>query len=162
MYQDSNGKRIAHVSDLAWIPIAFSIPPESVNLLYRQRNMVMDVQEEAREVASIANLVAMNKLKGAGEDSITGDMAVDAVVFGQEVIDFLAQSNPNLGEIAKDRFINGLTLTPDNYLASHLTKLFTTLSSKDAIAEIKKFGALHPTQAELADMLVEILEQKED
>lgn len=160
-YVDSNRRPIAEVSDLAWIPLMFSIPPESVQDRYRQLDKLYSVQDEAKLITDIANRVAVGSISEKGFDTLTADDVLDATLAGFRVIDTLSQGNPNLKRLAKDGFTDRLAVSSDGILARHADKIFKTLSSKDAIAELEKLKALNPQLSNQIDTYIEQLNYKE-
>lgn len=160
-YVDSNRRPISEVTDTAWIPVMFSIPPESVQDRYRQLDKVYDVRDEAKLLSNIANRVAVGKLSEKDLETVTGDDVINATIEGMRMIDTLSQSNPNLGKLAKDSFVEQLALRSDGMLAMHAQKLFQTLSTKDAIAELEKFKSLNPQHTGTVDTFIEVLQVKE-
>lgn len=162
VYVDSNGKPIADVADLSWIPIMFSIPPESVQARYADLNKVYGVEEEAQLVAKAANRIAIDFLGEYARDQISGDVLVQAVLEGTRMIDLTLSDSPNTASIAKETFMRQLAFTPDGLLTTHAEKLFSNLSSEDAKARIRQYKALNPAHAPHADMLLEFLERKQE
>lgn len=161
-YKDSNGKHIADVSDLSWIPIMFSIPPESVQQYYRDLDKVYAVEEEANKVAKFANNIAMNHLGQFAQDQIDGDVVLEAIQAGARQIELTLQDSPNTARIAKENFMRQMAFTPDGLLTTHAEKLFANLGTEDAKARIRRHKALHPEQAAHADMLLEFLEMRRE
>jgi len=161
-YQDSNGKQIANVSDLSWIPILFSIPPTAVQDYYRQLDKVYAQEDKVNTAVKLANNVAIGMLDDYPKDQINGGILAKAIAEGNRVIDLTLGRSPKSAEAAKQAFSQRLAFTPDGLLVSHADKLFTTLESKQSLAELRRYAALHPEDAALANMLIEFLERKQE
>jgi hypothetical protein len=159
-YVDSSGRPIAQVTDTSWVPILFSVPPESVQSYYDTRTQTFNAEAQMLEVAKVANRMAATMVGGVPEGHVNGDLLLDAVVQGMRAIELLSGENKIQAQEAKRVFATQLMFESDGILMKHADKITGTLSSADAIEALKKLQADNPELQQGIQFLVDALEYK--
>jgi hypothetical protein len=159
-YVDSSGRPIAQVTDTSWVPILFSVPPESVQSYYDTRTQTFNAEAQMLEVAKVANRMAATMVGGVPEGHVNGDLLLDAVVQGMRAIELLSGENKIQAQEAKRVFATQLMFESDGILMKHADKITGTLSSADAVEALKKLQTDNPELQEGIQFLVDALEYK--
>lgn len=154
-YVDSTGRPLVQVSDTAWIPVMFSIPPEAVDAVYESRGTVRNVEQDAIDIAKLANRTAMTELGNLKD--VTGQQVVDATRLGIRACELMAGSNQILAQAAKENFLKRQAFESEGILAAHADKLIGVLESDKAVQELEKLMEADPQNADVYKFLIDSL-----
>lgn len=156
-YVDSSGRPIAAISDTAWIPVLFSVPPSAVQTYYESRGEVANVQDDAESIAKIANRTAMSYLSGVEQGRVPAEQVIQAIKNGLKSCELLAGSNKILAQAAKEQFLNKQAFESNGVLLNHADKVIRFMEPGQAIQEITKIMEADPRNEKVYKFLIQSL-----
>jgi hypothetical protein len=160
-YVDSSGRPIAEVTDTSWIPILFSVPPESVQSYYDTRSQTFDAEKQMLEVAKVANRMATSMVAGVQDGQVNGELVLSALTQGMRAIELLSGSNVIQAQEAKRVFATQLVFESDGVLMKHADKIASTLSTDQAKQALKKLQNDNPELKDGIQFLLDALDYQQ-
>lgn len=154
-YVDSSGKPLVQVTDMAWLPIAFSIPPDAIDTVYESKAALANAEDKAFGIAKLANRTAMADL--GDQPNHTADQIVEAVRLGLRSCELMAGNNPVLAQLAKEKFLKQQVFGSDGILTEHADKLIRVLEPDKAVQEIQKLQQADPNNKTVYQFLIDSL-----
>ena len=139
-YVDSSGRPISHISDDAWVPILFSVQPESVQEVYEQRNDVFERKDAAEEISKITTRWALSKY---AENPNSNNNLQDIWITGMKMCDVQSGDDKELARMAKEQFVK-MSFDSEVLLGNLINEIITVNSSEEARGKLQELLKVYP------------------
>lgn len=139
-YIDSSGRPISHISDDAWVPILFSVQPESVQEVYEQRNDVFERKDAAEEISKITTRWALAQY---AENPNSNNNLQDIWITGMKMCDVQSGDDKELARMAKEQFVK-MSFDSEVLLGNLINEIITVNSSEEARGKLQELLKVYP------------------